>query len=175
VFWLEIVCLLGDWSRASALAREAELDDVAFEVGPMLSQLADYFFLRGLIAAERAPGFAARRTLARCLRQLRTWARRGPDFVHLAQGIEAELARRRGRSARALDLYQSAAQRAERQGHVHHAGLLHERRAALLDQLRRGTEAATALTAAIERYQAWGAETKVAQLAQRRRNLSWNG
>jgi hypothetical protein len=171
VFWLEVICVLGNWPRAAALAEE--VGESAFEVGSTLSQLADYIFLRGLIAVECERGRSARRGLTRCLRQLRVWARSGPDFVHLAQGLDAERARMRGRTARAHDLYQAAARRAEEQGHGHHAALLHERRALLFEEQRRDTEAAAALGAAIALYDAWGAQTKVAQLDCRRRQLSW--
>jgi hypothetical protein len=171
VFWLETVCLLGGWERASALV--AEVGSAASEVGSTLSHVADFTFLRGLIATERSPRWSAWRMLGRDLRQLRIWARHGPDFVHLAQGLAAERARLRRSYARALGLYQSAAQRAERAGYPQHAALLHERRSQLLEQLRHGTEAAAALRAAIALYQSWGADTKVAQLEHRRSELSW--
>jgi hypothetical protein len=171
VFWLEIVCLLGGWERASALL--AQVGSAVFEVGSTLSHVADFTFLRGLIATERSPRWSAWCMLGRDLRQLRIWARHGPDFVHLAQGLAAERARLRRSHARALDLYQSAAQRAEQQGYPQHAALLHERRSQLLEQLRRGTEAAAALRATIALYQSWGADTKVAQLEHRRSELSW--
>ncbi len=173
VFWLEVICMLGAWPRAAALAEE--VGERAFEVGSTLSQLADYVFLRGLIAVECERGRAARRVLARCMRQLRTWARGSPDFGHLAQGLDAERARLRGRASRAQDTYQAAARRAEEQGYGQHAALLHERRARLFEEQRRDTEAAAALGAAIALYDAWGAHTKVAQLGRRRRQLSWNG
>jgi hypothetical protein len=171
VFWLEIICILGDWTRAAALAEEVR--DTAFEVGSTLSQMADFLFLRGLIAVECTRGLAARRTLARCLRQLRIWGRANPDFVHLVRALEAERAQLQGRTRRALDLHAAAARRAEEHGYIQHAALLHERRAALLEKLRRNTEAASALGAARALYAAWGAQTKVAQLDARRRDLSW--
>jgi hypothetical protein len=172
VLWLELVCILGDWRRAKSLVDEVGED--AFEVGCTLSHVADFVFLRGLVAVERSRGWRARWEVGRSLRQLRIWARHGPDFVHLAQGLEAERAKLAGRRSRALDMYQTAARRAEQQGYLQHAALFHERRAALLEKLRRGTEAAAAIRLAIELYARWGADTKVGQLERRRHELSWN-
>jgi hypothetical protein len=163
VFWLQIVCVLGGWSRLAEL--EAQMGKALLDVGSTLSQLADFFFLKGIAAARSG----SRAELRRALRQLRIWARDGADFVHMAQGLDAERLQLRGRHPAALALFLSAAQRAEQRGYGHQAALLHERRALLLEKLRRDTEASGAFERARSLYGAWGAATKVAQLEQRRR------
>jgi hypothetical protein len=104
------------------------------------------------------------------LRRLRRWAKHGPDFVHMASFLEAELARLAGDESRARALYDAAAQRALEQRFVHHAALAHERRASMLVGLRRETEASASLARAVALYREWGAEPKAQQLLVQRRS-----
>jgi predicted RNA polymerase sigma factor len=123
-----------------------------------------------VLAAQRAAGARGRvrhrqlRGLDRSLRSLRIWAREGPDFVHMARALAAERARVRGQPRAALAHYAQAIERAGAQGYVHHAAFLHERRAGLLSELRRDTEAAAALRQAIGLYEEWGARGKAQSL-----------
>ena len=171
VFWLEILCMLGGWARAWRIVRE--LGRSPYDVGSTLSQLVDFMYLRGVAAAVSAHPLRARFELARSLRRVRIWAQDGIDFVHMVRGLEAEREWLRGRSSAALQLYGDAAQRAEQREYVHHAALLHERRAALLERLHRDTESAAALERAEALYDAWGANTKVVQLQQLRLRVTW--
>jgi hypothetical protein len=123
------------------------------------------------LAAGAAGG--ARRRLKRDLlrqeRRLRYWARSGPDFVHMARMLDAELAWLRHQHARARDLFGEAVQGALEQGFIHHAALAQERRARLLSEIRRDTEASIALGQAVALYRQWGAETKARSLERTRR------
>jgi hypothetical protein len=153
------------------------MSDRLFRAVPFV-HLADHTFYRGLAAAElatRSRGHtrrAQRRALRESLRRLRTWAKAGPDFVHMSQLLEAETARLAGQVARARALYEQAVQRARQQEFPHHAALGHERRALMLLELRRGTEAAAALKEASGLYRHWGAEDKAEALSHERRKLT---
>ena len=176
--WIAVRCLLGDFERA--FADVERLWPRVLNAGAIGSRVADYMLFRGLCHASRAAvarGFLQRRRhlreLRSCSRRLRTWARSGGDFVHMAALLRAEISAARGarRLARALAQYRNAAQQAKAAGYPHHAALCHERRALLFERLRRGTEAASELTAAIGLYEEWGARAKVRQLRTARDRL----
>jgi hypothetical protein len=78
----------------------------------------------------------------------------------MAQLLQAEATRARGHSANALRQYQEATQQARRAGYLHHAALCSERRAGLLEEKRRGTEAEATIGLAAELYEQWGARAK---------------
>jgi hypothetical protein len=166
--WLQVLCLLGQHEAVHARASEAW--SWAFEIGGMLSQLADYLFFWGISSAELATDAALRerlryrRVLRRCLRQLRIWAREGPDFVHMVQALDAERARLRGDVQGALARYAQVSESAAQRGYVHHAALLQERRGRLLARLRRDFEARTVCARAAALYEEWGALAKAEEL-----------
>jgi hypothetical protein len=175
VQWVAVLCIFGELELA--LAEVERLRPRIAVVGAPGSRLADYTLFRGLCHASLAERTrASQRTrhlwiLRLCARQLQTWARHGPDFVHMAQLLRAELTRVRGQTHHALRQYQEAAQQALKAGYLHHAALCHERRAGLLARTRRATEAEAALGTASELYDEWGASAKVEQIAELRR--SW--
>jgi hypothetical protein len=165
-FWLSVLCVLGLYAETFEVAEG--IAGRVLEVGATISQLTDHAFFGGLAAAalagEGADRRRARRAFQRHLRQLRVWAQEGPDFRHMVLGLEAEQARLAGQHRQALARYADAAERAGSKGYRQHAALLLERRAGLLQSLRRGTEAASALSQALALYEEWGAHAKVAQL-----------
>jgi predicted ATPase len=170
--WLMVLCVYGRYDLA--LAQSDALGARLFQVVPYV-HVADHTFYRGLACAALASEPAApwrrlRADLRRCLRRLRRWAKHGPDFVHMASFLEAELARLAGDESRARALYDAAAQRALEQRFVHHAALAHERRASMLVGLRRETEASASLARAVALYREWGAEPKAQQLLVQRRS-----
>ncbi len=173
--WMMVLCVYGRFDLA--FGQSEAMSDRLFRAVPFV-HLADHTFYRGLAAAELATRSrgraqrAQRRALRESVRQLRTWAKSGPDFVHMAQLLEAETARLAGQVARARSLYEQAVQRARQQEFAHHAALGHERRALMLTDLRRGTEAAAALKDAIGLYRHWGAEDKAEALGHERRKLT---
>jgi len=169
-----ILCILGRFADAASLC-ERLLSRVK-RSGGLGGSMPDFLLYRGVaMAAERSrehsrarlnPIALARseRALGSSLRQLRRFARTGPDFVHMVVLLEAEVLRTRGRIGDALRRYESAARDARRLGYVQHAGFAHERRAELLQAAHRETELSAALAEARERYKEWGATSKVAQL-----------
>jgi hypothetical protein len=173
--WMMVLCIHGRFDLA--LAQSGALGDRLFRAVPFV-HVGDHTFYRGLAAAglaTRARGRARRslrRTLRASLRRLQRWAKTGPDFVHMAQLLEAETARLAGNVARARALYEQSVQRARQQEFPHHAALGNERRGLMLMELRRGTEAAAALKDAIGLYRQWGADAKADALAQERRKLT---
>ena len=98
------------------------------------------------------------------MRWLRRTASHSRDAVHMARFLEAECARAAGRHQRAFDLYVQSAQRAQREGYIHHAALVHERQASLLLATRRETRAAVELRQSMALYGEWGATAKVREL-----------
>jgi hypothetical protein len=167
-FWLAALCFAGLYEQAYRCAAEAATSTVA---NNDTSHLADYTLFHGLAAAELAGsrsgagGAGAYHKVVRgCARRLRSIARRGPDFVHMSLLLDAECARLAGRHAQCLELYATAVERALRQGYRHHAALILERQGRLLQQLRRETEAHSALARATAFYADWGAHAKVAAL-----------
>jgi tetratricopeptide (TPR) repeat protein len=175
VQWIAVLCIFGELERA---ATEVErLRSRIAVIGAPGSRLADYTLFRGLCRAallERCGPLERLRhlgVLRSCIRRLRTWARLGPDFAHMAELLQAELLRVRGRPEAALRRYQDAAALARKAGYLQHAALCHERRAALLARARRASEAEAALATASELYAEWGAHAKVQQLEELRR--SW--
>jgi len=104
---------------------------------------------------------ALRRQFREDRRRLLRWARRGSDFLHMAQFIEAERAWLRGRWSSALRLYEQTSHLALQRGYLHHAALAQQRQAGLLRSLRRETEAARARSQSVAHYQQWGAHACV--------------
>ena len=121
----------------AALAEEAQRSAAPrARSGALHARLRELLALASLSAGRRAHGAAARRRAAR--------------------GCTA---RRRSRCA-ATSRRRSAP---HERGYRHHAALCHERRASLLQRLRRKTEAAAALKQALQHYRDWGASAKVAR------------
>jgi len=166
--WAMVLCVLG---------RHADVWFVSQSLGESLDRQSPYvhvthhFLYRGIAAAELARVEARSRpyvnSLERALRRLRGWARFGPDFGHMELLLRAERARLRGKCDAANGLYEQAARGALEQEFPHHAALARERRAALLVELHRTTEARRVLEQATELYERWGAVAKVAQLRAR--------
>ncbi len=165
-FWMTALCCMGFYEEAYRGAPPADATGVPS--GADSSILVDLLLFRGVAAAElaaRGPGARAyRKDLRECARRLRGFARRGPDFVHMALFLEAEEARLAGREKASLERYATAAERALSQGYRHHAALLCERRARFLQQLRRDAEALPLLNRAAALYADWGAQAKVTAL-----------
>jgi len=176
VFWLEVLCLLG--LHAEALSTAEEIATWIRDVGCTSSQVVDFMFFRGMAAAELASGsrgidrYRHRRLLRRCLREVRIWARHGPDFVHMVLGLQAERQRLAQRPRQALVTYERAIKRATQQSYCHHAAFLYERRAQLLRALSRSTEASSALSRAIVLYEEWGARGKADTLRKLHASMS---
>jgi predicted ATPase len=168
--WLLVLCVYQRYDRALAES-EAGLEEL-FRLCPW-AHVADYLCYRGLAAAALASSARGwkrvrlRRVAQRAARRIRRWAKHGPDFVHMAELLEAEQERLSGRIARARLQYQNAAQHAQKQGFVHHAALAHERHADMLAELKRDIEAQQIRKQAIACYEAWGARAKVDALKQR--------
>jgi tetratricopeptide (TPR) repeat protein len=156
--------------HAAVFERSERVIGLLFRVSPFV-HVADHLLYRGLAAAALASSargwtrWSYARSLRRSLRYLRRRAQDGPDFVHMASFLEAELARLRKDATRARACYEQAVQRARQQAFPHHAALAQERRASLLQSLRRESEAQTALEDAIAIYREWGAEHKVKLLS----------
>ena len=157
--------LLGQPRHADSMPRPSRV-----QLMRLGSLSLDYVLFDGLCAAgmrERSAGAERRRQHRRlrgCMRWLRKQARYSRDAVHMARFLEAECARARSRHERAFELYAQAAQRAQREGYVNHAALIHERHAGLLLATRRETRAALALRQSIALYREWGAAGKAREL-----------
>ncbi len=165
-FWLGILCVFGQHTEAVRISESIRWR--VREVGATVSQLVDHAFF-GALAASAAAGTGidrrhARRIVSTQLRQIRTWARIGPDFRHMESALTAASAHLRGHHPLALERYKEAARAATRGGYRHHAALLHERRGELLSQLGRNIDARQALRDAADLYSEWGAHAKVTQL-----------
>jgi hypothetical protein len=166
--WIMVLCFLRQYEAAGALADE--IAKTIFVKGVPGSIIVDFTMFRGVASAVRAgaaAGGVRRRQLRvarRCARQLRAWEPYNPDFPHMSLFLEAECARAAFDDVRALSLYRDAARRARKQGYIHHAALVHERRADLLLAQRRGIEATGELKEAISLYGSWGAAAKLREL-----------
>jgi hypothetical protein len=142
------------------------------------SHRLDGLFFLGVAATARIPELrgasrhAALRLLRFAERGLRPRAGQGPDFAHMELGLRALRSTLRGPGREPLALLAGAAQGAERQRYVHHAALLHERRAELLLAAGRHTEGRYALQLALGHYERWGAGFKVDRLRERIASLA---
>jgi len=165
--WMLVLCFFGDHEAAF---EESERFSTRLHLALPFVHVADHTFYRGIAAGRLASEDSRntrrkyRTTLVECLRRFRSWARGGPDFVHMQTFLAAELARIDGRTVRALALYEQAARTAETQNFPHHAALAHEYRAQLLESARRGMSARHARSEAARLYQRWGAYAKANQL-----------
>jgi hypothetical protein len=176
--WLMVLCIFERFELG--FAQSEELGERLWRSVPYV-HVVDHAFYRGLAAAALATplGRLRRRRylreLAASRRALRHWMQHGPDFQHMELILAAEQARLRRDFAGARTLYERAAQRARQQEFVHHAALACERRARMLAQLRRDTEATEALREAALLYARWGAEGKAALLDRQRADLGGVG
>jgi hypothetical protein len=156
VVWSMVLAFLGRFDELRRIAAQVR------EIGIPQGVAVDLLFFEGVAAAlDASPD---RRRLQGNLKQLERWARQSADFEHMMHGLAAERARLQGRASAALALYTQASSAALRQGYRHHGAFLHERRAALLQTLRREAEAAQALAKASALYSEWGALAKAQSL-----------
>lgn len=128
----------------------------------------------GLGAAIRLPGAARaerrryRKRLDDAIAMLRKWAVHNPAFFgHKAAWIEAEHARARGRTERAMTLYLQAREGALAGQYPHIAAMIDLRRGELALEIGLTSEAGLRFQAAIAALRAWGARAVVSQLEQR--------
>jgi hypothetical protein len=172
--WILVLCVYGRFARA--FEHSEQVRDTLWRVSPFV-HVVDHQFYRGLAAAVLAGSARGRarrrylRALRESLRHVQQRAASGPDFVHMAMFLQAELARLRRDLTRARSGYEQVAQRAKLQGFPHHVALAHERRASLLASARRESEAAEALRDAIAAYRDWGVQPKVRALSEERAGL----
>jgi len=167
---LLVLLVLDDFERAFDEAERLHEPMSRVQLG---THVADFEFLRGVAAARRAGAStgarrrAARRVLRQSVRALRRWAVPGSDFVHMHQLLRAETLRLRGDARAALSVYVAGTNLAQTHEHRHHAALAHERRASLLLELGRATEARSALRQAMALYEEWGTPVKAKRIAHR--------
>jgi len=175
-FWQTLLIVLGCYIEAEAFARS--VSSWCFVSGASsCSQLADYVFMRGLCAGmlrdrdgaglPRAELRTLRRTVLRSEREVRRWARDGEDFRHMALALRGERVLVRGRVVHGVRFLSRASDQAARIGYVHHAALLRERLAQLLELHGRRVEAAVELRRAAAFYEEWGASAKARALLTR--------
>jgi len=169
-FWVTVLCMIDRYDLAHGVCEA----NARWAFGSVASGalLADFTFLRGLIAATRAR--ASRRgrgkqlrVLGSSLRWLRTWARDNADFEPLAQALRGERLALRGRVRESMRISTQAAERAAALGYVQYAGLIHERTATMLQTLSRQVEADRARRRAIDACRQWGADALAQHLARR--------
>ena len=169
---------LADWLLGRRVAAFRELDRIA----PAVEQTAfgTWSFARHAVLHavgaveefEREGRPAARaRALIRLVQahwdRLRRQAEVAPiNFRAMAELVEAELERARGRHDRALQRYEEARARADDRGQAYLAGIAAERLADLALQMNQPTSAAGALRLARESYLRWGAGAVVERLEQ---------
>src|SRR5262245_39447788 len=164
---LQLAYLFGRYHDALAISQEGE---AVIASAPGYITVADHYLYRGLaaVAAFAAQGSdkrGSRRTVARCLAQLKLFARNSPqNFCQHATLLEAEIAASSGDRALASKLYSQAIELAEEQGFTHLVALANERAGlyCLADEQRR--LAAWYLDCARTAYAGWGAAAKVAAL-----------
>jgi len=165
--WMLVLCFYGEYGMAFD---ESERIGEQLHLSCPFAHVADHVFYRGVAAARmagRVSGDEGRRyrvALRDSLKRMQEWARGGPDFVHMADILGAEAARLDACGERAAKLYDRAARRAERQAFLHHAALVHEFRAGLMQETGRQVTAAHALREAVRLYACWGAPKKAQAL-----------
>ncbi len=165
--WMLVLCVYRRFDLAYAVSEA--LGSRLFQVSPWV-HVADHLLYRGLAVSELAKQRrrAVRRRDLRSLRAahrwLRDWAHRGPDFLHMAVLLEAELCILGGDGEAALRAYRHAADRARQAQFRHHAALAEEQLARCLLGLGRMDDARAAAFAARDLYADWGAEAKLLEL-----------
>jgi hypothetical protein len=102
------------------------------------------------------------------LGRIRKWARACPhNFEHRALLVHAEWLRTTGRSSRSLRRYEEAIAAAVDHGFGPDAGLAHELAAEMLVDRGDARAARSHVLATMEKYRAWGADAKVADVEAR--------
>ncbi len=134
--------------------------------------IAHYFACLGwMLEARRGGAFTKLLCLARvrlARGRIRRWARMCPhNFEHRALLVDAEWLRTTGRPGRSLRRYEQAIAAAVDHGFGPDAGLAHELAAEMLVEGGDVRAARTHVLAARERYRAWGADAKVADVEAR--------
>jgi len=164
--WALVLGVCGRWDLA--FAQTQAVDERRFGGYSHLVNFTLYRAVAASVLAQLAGEHRRRhrRILRRGRRRMRGWARRNPDFEHMALWLEAELQQLRVAHRAAVRLYQQAASAALEREHPHDAALCLERLGHLLHTTRRASEALLALTQAINHYRSWGATAKGAALEQ---------
>ncbi len=168
--WLMVLCVHKRFDLA--LDHSNALGRQLYRLSPFV-HIVDHTFYRGLASAAMAHDWrgrkqrrAHRRELERAHRAVSRWAQNGPDFVHMAQLLEAEILRLKGHSKAALAALERAARRARQQEFPHHAAIAFERAADLLLSERRDTDAEAPIENARRLYASWGAASKLRAMTQ---------
>lgn len=124
-----------------------------------------------VIESQRVPSLdaparrVALRRIRRALALTRRWAKSGPDnYGPMAALVEAELARVQGREEPAMAAYERARSLALANHHAELIGLASTRLAGYAHGRGRTLLAEAALRAALEAYEAWGADALVERL-----------
>jgi len=162
------------YDRPDLAWRQSERLGKALERCVPYAHVAHHLLYRGIAAASLASstgGRVYRKALKQAAKRLETWAQMGPDYGHMLQFLRAEQLRLAGKRDQAHRLYEQAARGAMTQEFIHHAALAKERRAVLLLEHRRATEARDVMLQALQLYERWGALLKVTALRAKHASL----
>jgi len=162
-------CIFGDYRAALAIAEELAAHQ-SFGAGYLTSAEHNFYHslaMTGTCAAaapaERAQHDAA---IAKNQERMRAWMDACPgNFAPLWLLIEAERARLAGSQLDALDLYDRAIAAARHAGFVHVEAIACERAMSWWEQEGRADFAGFYLERALQAWDLWGAQAKLAQLA----------
>jgi hypothetical protein len=159
-------------SGGPALGRELlKVSEIGLPATFFLS-IAHYFACLGWLHEARRGGawtrIACLVRVRRARGRVRRWARACPhNFEHRSRLLDAEWLRTTGRPGRSLRTYEEAIAAAVDHGFVQDAGLAHELAAEMLIDRGDARAARTHVLAARDRYRAWGADAKVADVEAR--------
>ncbi len=153
-------------ARKCAGRTEANLDSVTG-----LSLVPWFYFYDALVhlaAYENADPKSRKKFLSRISatrKRLKKWTKIIPvNYEHRYLLVEAETARIKGKKDLAADLYNRAADAAQKNDYIHEEALAWELAAKFYDEQDRSTIAAVYLDRALACYEKWGAVAKIAHL-----------
>ncbi|ADO72242.1 Sensor protein [Stigmatella aurantiaca DW4/3-1] len=166
-----LACYFRDGALALAMS-EAGAPYTNTQLGQIAQPMLNFFESLALLLAC---GSASEEDRVRYLAKVRQnqegfqcWAGHAPmNWRHRYQVVEAELARVRGDTPAAAQLYEEAIEGARTQGYVNDEALFHELVGEFFLRLGRSRLAHDSFVDAATAYRRWGAEAKVADLERR--------
>ncbi len=157
-----------DFDRAREIHKQFPADYERVMMGSFA--IPNHAMFGAILEAERWPlsgveRWRSQRVLRRHARTLRRWAKQGPEtFGPLSDLVEGEIATTRGRFEQAMAAYERARAKATLNRSPYVVGLACVRLARLAHRRGHTLTAESALAAALETYEAWGAKALVARL-----------
>lgn len=172
---IDLAFFMGDDRTGAEIAHKLHRDFTVVDLNPATSAFDMMKVRSGILCYGSARKRNSRKYLLlarKCHKYIKKLGRRGnPNFLHLEQLLEAELAALRGRKLAAKKHFETAFVLSARMGNVNDQAFCNERFADYMFEIGNHDEAEYRYKKAVQLYREWGAVVKVDQLTRQLSSL----